>query len=90
MLSIAAHYDQRKDRFMIATGVINDDAEMAVALWCAEDSGEFVLLAMYTLSETLPIEVGKKSTIWLTLPRRVSDSDCFIVRTRRTQAKRRC
>ena len=37
MLALAAHYDTNNDRFMIATGVANQDATMAVALWCAED-----------------------------------------------------
>ena len=43
VLAIAAYYDCRLDRFLIATGVINEGSRTAVALWSAQD-GEPLLL----------------------------------------------
>ncbi len=36
ILALSAHYDVTRDRFLIATGRTNADADMSIAIWCAE------------------------------------------------------
>ncbi|PIL24702.1 hypothetical protein GSI_12588 [Ganoderma sinense ZZ0214-1] len=38
VLALAAHYDRSHDRFFIATGISNPDAEEAVVIWSATGS----------------------------------------------------